>query len=328
MATAPHALIHNWRLKVSALGLAVFLWALVQTDPLSEETFSAVPVLVEIADTMWTTSGAPAPATVELRLGGPAREIIRLAREGTSLRIPIATVGSQDTVITLRRDWVELGQRAGVIVESVSPSMITVSFEPAVTRLVPVSMRIRGRVRENLALATDVGVNPQFVRVRGPESRILGLDSIPLQSFDLGRVTASGIHTVAVDTSGLAGASVVPQTVTLGISVDDMVARVLDGLIVRADVTPGEAEVVSDPVTIQLRLSGPRTLVTAFDPSLLRIWVPPELLQGMAPGEERRVQLHVAGVPELVTATLGIESVTVRRVIDLPSGGEEGRNRP
>ena len=48
----------------------------------------------------------------------------------------------------------------------------------------------------------------------------------------------------------------------------------------------------------------------------------------MAPGEERRVQLHVAGVPELVTATLGIESVTVRRVIDLPSGGEEGRNRP
>ena len=327
MATAPHALIHNWRLKVSALGLAVFLWALVQTEPLSEETFSAVPVLVEITDTMWTTSGAPAPATVELRLGGPAREIIRLAREGTSLRIPIATVGSQDTVITLRRDWVELGQRAGVVVESVSPSMITVSFEPALTRVVPVSTRIRGRVRENLALATDVGVTPRFVRVRGPESRILGLDSIPLQSFDLARVTASGVHTVAVDTSGLAGASVVPQTVNLGITVDDVVARVLDGLIVRADVTPGEAEVVSDPVTIQLRLSGPQTLVTAFDPSLLRVWVPPEFLQGMAPGEERRVRLHVAGVPELVTATLGIESVTVRRVIDLTGGGEEG-NRP
>ncbi len=328
MATAPHALIHNWRLKLSALGLAVFLWALVQTEPRSEETFSAVPVLLEIADTMWTTSGVPTPATVELRLGGPAREIIRLAREGTSLRVPIATVGSQDTVITLRRDWVELGQRRGLIVESVSPSMISVSFEPAVTRVVPVSMRIRGRVRENLALATDVGVTPQFVRVRGPESRILGLDSIPLQSFDLGTVTASGVHTVAVDTSGLAGASVVPQTVTLGVNVEDMVERVLEGLMVRADVTPGEAEMVTDPVTIRLRLSGARTLVTALDPSLLRIWVPPELLQGMAPGEERRVPLLVAGVPDLVTAVPGIEFVMVRRVIDLPSDHEEERDRP
>ena len=30
---APRALIHNWRLKASALGLSIFLWALVQTEP-------------------------------------------------------------------------------------------------------------------------------------------------------------------------------------------------------------------------------------------------------------------------------------------------------
>ena len=214
MATATHALVRNWRLKVSALAMAVFLWAVVQTEPRTEETFPSVPVRVEISDTMWTVSGAPAPATVDLRLGGPAREIIRLAREGATLRVPIATVGSQDTVVSLRRDWVELGQRSGLIVESVSPLVIRISFEPAVTRRVPVSMRTRGSVRDGLALAMDVAVNPRLVRVRGPESRVRGLDSIALQPFDLGRVTDSDIFTVAVDTSGLAGASVVPQTVT------------------------------------------------------------------------------------------------------------------
>jgi YbbR domain-containing protein len=321
MATATHALVRNWRLKVSALAMAVFLWAVVQTEPRTEETFSSVPVRVEISDTMWTISGAPVPATVDLRLGGPAREIIRLAREGATLRVPIATVGSQDTVVSLRRDWVELGQRSGLIVESVSPSAIRISFERAVTRRVPVSMRMRGSVRDGLALARDVAVNPRLVRVRGPESRVRGLDSIALQPFDLGRVTDSDIFTVAVDTSGLAGASVVPQTVTLDVRVEEVVQRLLGGFVVHTDVTPGQAELVADPMTIELTLSGARTVVTALDPSLLRISVPEGVLEGMAPGEERVVGVLVEGVPELVTAILGTERVTVRRTMDLPGGG-------
>lgn len=327
MSTAPGALFHNWRLKLSALGLSIFLWALVQTEPRSEETFASVPVRIEVSDTQWVASGPPTPETVELRLGGPAREIIRLAREGTSLRVPVTAVGSQDSLIALRRDWVELGERAGLVVESVSPSAVAVSFEPAVTRLVPVSMRLQGRVREGLALATPVGVNPQLVRVRGPESRLLGLDSIPLHDFDLGRVTTSGVYTVAVDTSGLAGSSVVPPTATLGVRVEDLVERVLEGVAVHADVSPGEPAVVAEPDSIRLTLSGARTVVTSFDPSLLRVWVPAEYLQGMAPGEERRLRLQVEGVPQLVTAIPGTDYVTVRRAVDLV-GGEDGSNSP
>ena len=33
MASPSQALVRNWRLKLSALGLSVFLWALVQTEP-------------------------------------------------------------------------------------------------------------------------------------------------------------------------------------------------------------------------------------------------------------------------------------------------------
>ena len=87
MATRSQALAHNWRLKLSALGLSIFLWALVQTEPSNQETFASVPVHVQIADTAWTTSGPPTPAVVEIRLGGPAREIIRFAREGMTLKI-------------------------------------------------------------------------------------------------------------------------------------------------------------------------------------------------------------------------------------------------
>ena len=322
MATPTQALSRNWRLKLAALGLSVFLWALVQTEPSNQETFASVPVMVQVSDTGWTTSGAPSPSTVELRLGGPAREIIRLAREGMSIRIPIGAVGSQDTLIALRREWVELGQRSGLSVESMSPSTIRVSFEEAQTRLVPVASRLVGRVRDHLALAAPIEVSPQIVRVRGPRSRVEGLDSLPLEAFDLSDVARSGAFTVSVDTTGLLGASVVPTTATIGVRVEDMIERVLDGITVQAIANPGEDEVVADPAVIQIRLVGARTLVTSLDPERLRVWVPPEYVQGMAPGEERVVNVRVEGVPALVTAIPGTDRITVRRAIDqagLPS---------
>jgi len=326
MTSSSRALVLNWRLKLSALGLSIFLWALVQTEPTNQETFSSVPVRVQIADTGWTTSGAPTPATVELRLGGPAREIIRLAREGTSIRVPVGAIGSRDTLITLRREWVELGQRSGLTVESVSPSTIRVSFEPARTRLIPVSMRMVGRVRDHLALAAGIELSPQLVRVRGPESRLAGLDSVPLIPFDLSTLSRSGAFTVAVDTAGLLGASIVPPTATLGIRVEDMVERILD-VTVEAVGGPGEDAVVAEPAVVQVRLSGARSVVTALDPARLRVWVPPEFLQGMAPGEERVVRVQLEGVPPLVVAVPGIERIRVRRAIDQAGGDPLGGSR-
>lgn len=316
MSGPTRVLVHNWRLKLSALGLSVLLWALVQTEPSNQETFSSVPVRVQIADTGWTTSGPPTPANVQVRLAGPPREIIRLAREGTSVQIPVSAVGSQDTLITLRREWVQLGQRAGVSIESLSPPNVRVSFERAQTRLVPVSARLVGRIRDHLALASGIDVSPQLVRLRGPESRVTSLDSVPLEPFDLSEVNRSGAFTVPLDTSGLLGASVVPQTATLDIRVEELVERVLDGITVEAQADPGEAEVVVDPASIQVRLSGARSIVTSLDPERLRVWVPPEMLDGMEPGEERLVRVQIEGVPELVTAVPGTERVTVRRAVD------------
>jgi hypothetical protein len=257
------------------------------------------------------------PSTVELRLDGPAREIIRLAREGTSLRVPVGRIGSADTLITLRRDWVDLAQRPGLVVASVSPSANSVSFEPAASRSLPASMRVQGRIREHLALATDISVSPQLIRVRGPSSRIVGLDSIPLMPFDLDRVTSSGSYTVAVDTTGLPGASVVPATAALGITVEAMVERVLEDLPIVAEVAPGGAGVVLEPRTIPVRISGARTLVMAFDPSALRVWVPAEFLEDLRPGEARPVRLFVEGVPKFVTAVPGVGQVTARRAADV-----------
>ena len=76
-----------------------------------------------------------------------------------------------------------------------------------------------------------------------------------------------------------------------------------------------------DPVTIQVRFSGASSLVNALDPAFLRVWVAPEHLDGMLPGEARRVPLQVEGVPDLVAAVPATDVVTVRRIADGGPGG-------
>lgn len=319
MSTRSRALVHNWRLKLSALGLSIFLWALVQT-PGNQETFAAVPIHLEVSDTSWVPSGLTNPASVEVRFGGPAREIIRLAREGTSIRIPIGSVGSRDSTISLRREWVELSERPGLTVESFSPASVRVSFEEAEVRLVPLAARPAGRVPDHLALAAEVDVSPRLVRVHGPRSRLASIDSLILEPFDLGTLARSGSFSVPIDTTGLMGATITPSAATLDVRVEALVERVLEGIVVSAIAGPGEAEVIVEPAAVQLRLVGARSLVTSLDPSRLRVWVPPEFLQGMTPGEERTVRLQIDGVPALVSAVSGVDRVRVRRAVDGPRG--------
>jgi YbbR domain-containing protein len=316
MARAPRLLTDNWQLKLAALGLSIFLWALVQTEPLSQETFSAVPVSVAVEDTTWTLSGAPSPSTVELRLGGPAREIIRLARDGTSLRIPVSVVGSRDTAVTVQREWVQLGRRAGVTVESVSPAVISLHFEPAVAKTVPLVLRTTGGLSEELALSSALVLSPESVTVRGPESAVSRLAALPVEPFDLEQVEESGVFPLRVDTTGLAGAHVDPGEAVVGVRVEPLEERVLSGVRVQADLAPGAPELTVEPRSIQLRLTGARTLVTSMDLSLLRVTLAPESLHDLVPGEIRRVRLQIEGLPPLIRALPSTETVIVRPAAD------------
>lgn len=316
--------IRDWRLKLAALGLSVFLWALVQTEPrTSSESFQRVPVRVELTDTLWTLAGPPTPTEVELQLSGSSRDIIRLDREGTALSIPITQVGTPDTSVFLDRDWVELGQSTGLTVEFIAPAMIEIVFEPTMTRTLPIATRVYGDLRDNLALASSVGLAPVTARVRGSESQISELDSIRLERFDLATVEKSGVFSVAVDTASLSGAYVFPDVVTMGLNVEDDIERILQGFSVQFDAERVGADVTIEPVVVQVRFSGPRSLVNTLDPSLLRVWVSPEDLQGILPGEERRVPLRLEGIPEFVTAVPETSAVTARRAAEGSTGADQ-----
>lgn len=317
MSAVPRALARNWQLKLSAFGLAVVLWAVVQAgiDAGGIVTLPQVPVVAQVNDMDWILEADPSPPNVRVSLEAPPNVLTPIRTPSAVVRIPVDEVVDADTVIQLRRDWVQLEGGTGYVVQEISPATVRLSFQRTRSELLPVAVRTTGELLEGLALAAPIGIQPQTVRVRGPVSRVEAVDSVVLDPLDLSSVVSSGIYTVAVDTSSVTGLSTVPAEVSLGVRLEQAVERILGGVPVVVETSDGA---VSDavevlPSTLQVTLRGARTVVSSTDPEEVRAAVTAEAVEGLEPGYQRRVPIVLRGVPELVRAFAPVDSVTVRR---------------
>lgn len=331
MSSVGRSLARNWRLKVSAFGLAVVLWAVVQADlggPGGVFPMAQVPVVVQVNDMDWMVDEGPSPATVRVSLEAPPNVQAPVRPQSAVVQVPVDRVTRRDTVIQLRRDWVRLEGGSGYLVQEISPPAVRLSFQPTSSELLPVAVRTTGDLPEGVALAAPIGVQPQTVRVRGPASRVEAADSVRVEPLDLSAVESSGIYTVAIDTSSVSGLTTTPDEVSLGVRLEPSVERTLAGVPVLVDSAAGAVvdsiEVV--PSTLQVTLRGARTPVTSMAPDPVRAVVPAAAVEGLEPGYQRRVPIRLRGVPDLVRAFAPVDSVTVRRppAAAAPPGPEAG----
>jgi hypothetical protein len=313
----PRIVHRNWRLKLAALGLASVLWALVRTEPTTGVDVFTIPVRAQVGDLDWVLLGEPDPATVQVRLRGPTEDLIRLARAGTTLRVPLDRVTSADTVVQLRRDWVVLGS-TGVVVEDIAPATVRLALQPTLTATVPLRVATRGTLPGTLALSTPVALDPPTVSVRGPAHRVRGLDSVSVGPLDLGDLSESGVHPLPVDTTGLGDLAVEPLAAAAVVHLEPAVERMLSEVPVVVEVPSdggaSSAAFVVAPAAIEVRLSGARTPVSAAREEDVRAVVPWEAARAVPPGEARVLPIELHGVPALVRAFSEADSVRVERM--------------
>lgn len=320
MSLFPSFVTHNVMLKIAALVAAVFLWVIAPGDRTQQESLTSVPVRVQVADVDWTIAGSPLPAEVEIRVSGPAREIIQLARERAAVRVPVETVSGADTSVTLRRDWVTLGGTSGLVVEEILPGSVQLSFEPVSSTALVVNLRTSGALPEDVALASDIQVTPSVIRARGPGRVLDALDALSTLPIDLNSVTSSGIRTVPVDTSGLGTTLLDPREVQVAFRVDEAIERDLPAVPVRL-VGPGAVEYRVEPESLPMTITGAEVRFQTADLSTISFDVDTGDIGLLEVGERRRVAVSVAGVPDLLRPVLMSDSVTVFRPEGVESAG-------
>jgi len=314
----------NWTLKLSALGLALLLWISVRVEAPNRQELSGVPVRVDLADPGWALTDPPMPATVQVRFGGPSRELFRMAVDRPSLVIPMDQVANGDTTVVLRNQWVRVQDRPGVVVESIQPSTVRLILEPIERVALPPALRFRGELPQGLAFAAPPVASPADIRVSGPRSRIAALDSVPLAPVDLSTLRSSGAVSARVATEGFEGLQLQPLTVELEFRVEDRVERMVSGVpISLPENAPLEGMEIL-PATAAIRLSGARSLLERVDPTGLRLVVDLDGREWPEPGDEADFPLRLEGIPELVQGVPEPGEATVRRLEADPAEDDEG----
>ncbi len=310
-------LARNGRLKAAAFGVALFLWVMVRVGAPGQRDL-LVPVDIQLEDPGWIVLGDPIPATVLVRFRGPPTEIFRLTGlAGMSVAVPITEVSGKEMVIPLQPGWVPVDGYRGVQVEDIVPSVINVSLDRLVTRTIPVRISTRGRLPEHLALTRAPSLTPNLVRVTGPASLVEDLDTLDIVPVALGDVDEQATVETVVDTAGMGRVMVVPYVVTLRIPAEESIERVFAGVPVITDPVVGYGPIEVFPEAIQVTLTGARSRVSAIDAAFLRAVVPAYAISDLREVEVRRVPIVVEGVPSYVSVVPGIDTVAVRRRIEL-----------
>ncbi|HEU0052234.1 MAG TPA: hypothetical protein VFQ39_03610 [Longimicrobium sp.] len=287
-------LTQNWRLKLTALALAVLLWAVVSAE---QPTSQWIPVRVAVAvtDPGWVLTGEPDPRVVRVRFTGPGRELWELAVERPVLELRVRTVGDART-FALDPSMVSIPQRLEVRATDVRPAVVRLPLERLATRDIPVRARISERSLQAYVVDDSVAVSPASVRLTGPEAAVNRIAQVATRAFEIVPDDSTFAREVELDTAGLAGVAVSPREVRVEGRVDRRVERAFAAVPVAAP--PGTE---ARPAQVEVRVRGPERVLRLLFPANLRATVPADSLPSPLPLPGVDAPVRVGGLPRSTT---------------------------
>ena len=177
-------LTRNWGWKVLSLVAAVLVWATFAGDQQLTFFYNAPVTYKGLRSGLEISSDSAASVTLELRGGSRALDKVTGTRSAVLLDFsPVAAAGERTFDIDPSNVKLPLGAS---LLRSI-PSQLRFRFERSIVRDVPVKIRVAGDPSHGLRVGRQTVV-PDSVKVVGPESRVVLVDSAVTDSVDLSSV--------------------------------------------------------------------------------------------------------------------------------------------
>jgi YbbR domain-containing protein len=208
----------NVGLKLLSIFIAVLLWLIVGGEGTVERVLR-VPVEYKNLSPALELVGS-LPETVEVRVRGSSGALGRLIGSDMSIVLDLRTVQAGLRVFNLLPGQVRAP--FGVDAVQVSPSSVTVMFEEAGVRSVPVQPELLGRPADGYEV-TQVVVEPKTVEIAGP---VGALDDVKAATTEAVSV-ANAVKTVR-------------QTVPIGVSSPNVRLRTPQSAVVTVTIGPSK----------------------------------------------------------------------------------------
>jgi YbbR domain-containing protein len=180
--------LNNWGLKVSALILAVLIWAIVsgQEKAYSEKTLKIPIEIIHVSPNVEVVSLQPEDARVALR--GAANLVARIHPENMAIKIDLKNINVSSKLNYFAEDYLEIPQ--GIQVISIHPKMIAVYVEEFDTKELPVKIHFRGQLKAPLKMKS-ARVIPDRVTIIGYKSQLGDIAVVHTEEVNLDEIGAS-----------------------------------------------------------------------------------------------------------------------------------------
>ncbi len=279
---------HNGILKLFSVVLATLLWLTIASEDnyISERT---VPINFRgIPNNMETV--AESATEVHLRLRGSRNVLDNLSPSDVTAVISLAGEAAGAKNIPFNESNVQTP--GGVEVIRYDPPRIQFGLERTTERTLPVRPIIEGLEADGFVRG-DVTVTPDTVLVQGPESALRGLEFMPTATVDIDGAASSFDETVPLNVADPLIRLPAPAAYEVRVEIREVDAE--DVFLATRDPLLEESRWRVEPAEITVRVTGPRSLVTAFDPEGLIFTVDTTELD---PGTAHLVEPRVPALAE------------------------------
>jgi YbbR domain-containing protein len=171
--------LEDWSLKLLSLAIAIVLWLVVtgQNEPVTAHLNVQLnfirPQALEISN--------DPPRTVDVMLTGSRNKLDDLTALDLVATVDLSDQHSGERVLRLI-DRAQISLPQGVKVDGYQPSAIPIRLEPILERQIAIEAKLEGKPPDGYEV---YGVHPNkgSVTVRGPESRVNGLQKVFTESI-------------------------------------------------------------------------------------------------------------------------------------------------
>ena len=294
----------NWPIKLTALVLAVVLWAVVTAE---KTTTQLVPVTLVVQPPAGRSVIEDLPP-VQARYRGTLRELLKLYESPPVIRKDVPATTGTSLGIQLSSSDLQGVDDADVAALEVLPGSIVVVLDDIFRKRVPVVPQVVFRPDSGYELFGGVRTSPSIVTLQGPEALVTPIRSAPTVALQRSDLTEPVDYTIPIDTSGFGPVTVEPPRVRVTANIGAVSTQVLMGVAVFVEGPGGPWESATSAVSVTVR--GPETRVAQFTRDSLRVVARPIGTDGTE--RELLVALEVI-VPDGISGTATPDSVLVRR---------------
>lgn len=177
-------LTHNWAAKGLSVLIAFLLWVALVDDP---ELIETVTVPVEYRNLSGSLDLSPdVPDRVQLQVRGPRGRLNEVSAERTNIVLDLAGMQTPSArTFTVQEGTLNLPPNVTLV--RAMPSQLRVKLERRMYKDLPVTVVFEQPLPKGLRVsATEV--SPAFIKVVGPESRIVIATALTTEPIDLSEV--------------------------------------------------------------------------------------------------------------------------------------------